>query len=226
MSWKAGLSRQLPVLRFFCCTKSPSSRGVYTWYKDNYEYLKKLNPTLPLQIRTTENAMPAVTTELSFTNFDVVRFMLQTGKFVDGNGSISASRVEAATEYLKTDWPAIRRERWASPGFDPERPHIEDHDPYWKEDPKKASDLATYIQLKEAADAQLTEIKSGPNREYAGAKNSLIMMQRVDLWCAGPKEVEAAVYHLSRLAIRYNNYEPDTPDYITEYYPGAHDFDE
>jgi len=67
---------------------------------------------LPLQIRTTENAMPAVTTELSFTNFDVVRFMLQTGKFVDGNGSISASRVEAATEYLKTDWPAIRRERW------------------------------------------------------------------------------------------------------------------
>lgn len=28
MSWKAGLSRHLTVLRFFACPKSPSSRGV------------------------------------------------------------------------------------------------------------------------------------------------------------------------------------------------------
>lgn len=226
MSWKAGLSRQLPVLRFFCCEKSPSSRGVLNWYKENYEELKILNPTLPLLLRTTENAMPAVTTDLSFTNFDVVRFMLQTGRFLNGNGTISESRVEAAKAYLKTDWPTIRRERWASAGFDPEHPYIEEEDPYWKEDPKKSADLATYIQLKEAADSQLAEIKSGPNNEYVRSENALLMMQRIDLWCAGPKEVEAAIYHLSRLAIRFNSYEPDPPEYISEFYPGVADFDD
>jgi hypothetical protein len=28
MSWKAGLSRYLPSMRFFACPESPSSRGV------------------------------------------------------------------------------------------------------------------------------------------------------------------------------------------------------
>jgi hypothetical protein len=49
------------------------------------------------------------------------------------------------------------------------------------------------------------------------------MMQRVDLWCAGPKEVEAAVQHLVKLGQLFNNREPDYPEFITEFYPGAED---
>eukprot|EP00567_Pseudictyota_dubia_P004145 CAMPEP_0197456054 /NCGR_PEP_ID=MMETSP1175-20131217/42390_1 /TAXON_ID=1003142 /ORGANISM="Triceratium dubium, Strain CCMP147" /LENGTH=224 /DNA_ID=CAMNT_0042990069 /DNA_START=105 /DNA_END=779 /DNA_ORIENTATION=+ len=223
MSWRAQLSRHLPILRFFACPESPSSRGVMGWYKKNYEEVKMLNPTMSLLMRTTENAMPAITTELDFQTDDLLRFMIQTGKFRNENGTVAIDRVEAAKAYLKTDWPALRRERWSSPGFDPEHPFIEQNDPDWRSDPKKASDLALYLELKDAVDEQVRIFKSGPSDEYTRAENALLMCQRVDLWCAGEKEVECAVQHLYLLGRRFNDLEPDNPDYITDFYPGASD---
>lgn len=179
---------------------------------------------MPLFLRTTENAMPAVTTELNFTTDDLLKFMIQTGKFCNENGSIAADRVEAAKAYLKTDWALIRKERWASPGFDPENPLVGETNPDWKSEPKVSSDLALYLQLKGAVDEQMRLTKSGPNKEFTRAENSLLMCQRVDLWCAGEKEVEAAVKHLYRLGKRFNHVEAESPDFITEFYPGVSDF--
>lgn len=224
MSWKAGLSRSLPVLRFFACPKSPSSSGVISWYKNNYDTLKALNPTLPLLLRTTENAMPAITTELDFTTDDLIKYMLQTNKFQNEDGSTAHDRVEAAQAYLKTDWMTLRRERWASPGFDPDHPMIDEIDPDWRMDEKKVRDLRVYIQLKDQMEEQLNVIKSGPKDEYTRAENSLLMCQRVDLWCAGELEVEAAVKHLYMLGKRFNSVEKDETQFVTEFYPGASDF--
>lgn len=193
------------------------------WFKKNYTDLKALNPQLDLLLRTSDNAMPAVTTELTFTLQDQLRFMIQDGRFKDENETISEARVEAAKAYLNTDWQTIRNERWASPGFDPCRPYLEESHPNWRDDPKIASDLKTYLALKDAADEQLAVIKSGPNDEFKRAQNALLMCQRVDLWCAGEAEVEAAVKHLAKLGKRFNSLEPDLPEYISEYYPGSDD---
>lgn len=224
MSWRAGLSRHLPVLRFFACPKSPSSNGVIAWYKNNYETLKALNPTLPLLLRTTDNAMPAITTELDYTTDDLLRYMLQTNKFQNSDGSVAADRVEAALAYLQTDWKTLRQERWAHPNFDPEHPLIDEMDPDWRMDPNKRRSLQKFIELKDAADEQMEVIKSGPGNEYTRAENSLLMTQRVDLWCAGEKEVEQAVKHLFCLGKRLNAIEKDENEFITEFYPGASDF--
>eukprot|EP00568_Trieres_chinensis_P000331 CAMPEP_0183306862 /NCGR_PEP_ID=MMETSP0160_2-20130417/15053_1 /TAXON_ID=2839 ORGANISM="Odontella Sinensis, Strain Grunow 1884" /NCGR_SAMPLE_ID=MMETSP0160_2 /ASSEMBLY_ACC=CAM_ASM_000250 /LENGTH=224 /DNA_ID=CAMNT_0025470333 /DNA_START=70 /DNA_END=744 /DNA_ORIENTATION=+ len=223
MSWRAQLSRHLTVLRFFACSESPSSRGVFGWYNKNYEELKMLNPTMSLMLRTTENAMPAITTELDFTTDDLLRNMLQTGKFRNENDTIAIDRVEAAKAYLETDWAALRRERWASPGFDPEKPFLDKTNPDWRSDPKIAKDLALYLELKDSLNEQMQVIKSGPNNEYTRAENQLLMCQRVDLWCAGESEVESAVQHLYLLGRRFNQLEPDYPEHITEFYPGASD---
>jgi len=223
MSWRAGLSRHLSVLRFFACTESPSSKGLIKWYENNYTTLKSLNPTLPLLLRTTENAMPAVTTELRFTVEDVLRYMIQTGKFVNANRTIAQDRVEAAKAYLKTDWALLRRERWASPGFDPEHPFVEKENPDWRSDSQIMSALKLYLEHRDNMEDQLDVIKSGPNDEYTRAENSLLMCQRVDLWCAGEKEVESAVQHLFSLGRRFNDVETDIPEYIDEFYPGAAD---
>lgn len=182
-----------------------------------------LNPTLPLMLRTTENCMPAVTTELDFTIDDLLRFMIQTKRFRDENGTVSEARVEAAKAYLATDWALLRRERWSSPGFDPEKPFLNETQPDWRENPKIAHDLQLYLTLKDAVDEQMEVIKSGPNDEYTRAENALLMCQRVDLWCAGPKEVESAVQHLLKLGQKFNDLEPDLPEYIEEFYPGAAD---
>jgi len=224
MSWKAGLSRNLPILRFFACPESPSSKGLLSWYNKNYQVLKALNPMMPLLLRTTDNAMPAVTTELRFTTDDLLKYMIQTNKFQNPDGSTALDRAEAARDYLQTDWVALRRERWAHPNFDPEHPLIDEQDPGWKDDPAKAADLALYIELKEALDEQMDVIKSGPNNEYTRAENSLLMCQRVDLWCAGEKEVESAVKHLNMLGKRFNYIENDEKEYVSEFYPGASDF--
>lgn len=231
MSWKAGVSRNLPILRFFACPKSPSSNGIMSWYKNNYDTLKKLNPTLPLLLRTADNAMPAITTEIDFTTNDLIRYMVQTNRFQNEDGSPAADRIEAGMAYLNTDWTTIRYERFASPGFDPEHPYIQDIDPDWKQDPNKRRDLSTYLGLKEVADEQFEIIKSGPNNEYTKAENSLLMCQRVDLWCAGEAEVESAIRHLVMLGKRFNSNnkheemeDTDRPDFITEFYPGASDF--
>lgn len=225
MSWKASLSRHLPVLRFFACQKSPSSRGLIEFYNENYDELTLLNPNMPLLLRTCDNAMPAITTELSFSENDLLRYMIQENKFVDESGTVSEARVEAAKAYLKTDWPSIQRERWSSPGFDPERPSLEEDNPNWRDDPKITKDLELYLQLKGAADEQMEVIKSGPDDEYFRAKNSLLMCQRVDLYCAGKSEVEAAVKHLLHLGQRFNDLEPDFPEFITEFYPGVGDLE-
>jgi hypothetical protein len=182
---------------------------------------------MPLLLRTTENAMPAITTELDFTTDDLLKYMLQTSKFQNQDGSPALDRIEAAHDYLKTDWVALRRERWAHGGFDPEHPLIDEKDPDWKLDPNKRRDLALYIELKEAADQQMEVIMSGPDKEYTKAENSLLMCQRVDLWCAGEKEVESAVKHLYMLGKRFNNVDvrkENENEFITEFYPGASDF--
>jgi len=224
-AWKVSLSRHLPILRFFACPKSPSSRGVYSWYTENYGELTQLNPTMPLLLRTTPNAMPAITTEISFTVNDLLRYMIETGKFCDANGTISEARVEAAQAYLQTDWETLAKERWSSPGFDPARPDLDKIKPRWREDPAIARNLEIYLSLKDAADEQMEVIKSGPDDEYLKAQNALLMCQRVDLFCAGPSEVEEAVKHLLNLGKQFNTMKPDMPDYITEFYPGAADLE-
>jgi len=150
--------------------------------------------------------------------------MIHMGKFRCSNGHFAKDRIDAAKAYLKTDWVAMRRERWSSPGFDPEHPLIEKQHPDWRSDPKIASDLSLYIQLKDAADDQMKLIKSGPDNEYTRAENALLMCQRVDLWCAGEKEVEHAVRHLYMLGMKFNQIDHKKPLYVTEFYPGSSDF--
>ena len=192
-----------------------------TWYTQNYDELKLLNPNFPLLMRTTHNAMPAVTTELEWTVQDLLRFMIQTGRFRDPNGTISEARVEAAKAYLATDWELFQKERFSSPGFDPEQPYLDDDKPEWKEDTKITKDLELYLTMKANMNEQLEVIKSGPNDEYTRAENALLMCQRVDLWCAGPKEVEQAVIHLYKLGKKLNDREFDFPDFITDFTPGS-----
>lgn len=186
---------------------------------------------MPLLLRTTANAMPAITTEFQFNTNDLLTYMIQTNKFQNEDGSLATDRIEAAQQYLNNiDWKQLAYERFASPGFDPEHPLIEDIDPDWKLDPVKNHDLKTYIDLKEEVDSLLESIKSGPNNEYQRAENSLLMCQRVDLWCAGEDEVESAVRHLYLMGKRFNGAEEGQwkseikPDFITEFYPGASDF--
>eukprot|EP00934_Nitzschia_sp_Nitz4_P004143 Nitzschia sp. Nitz4//scaffold118_size93875//45142//45906//NITZ4_004788-RA/size93875-augustus-gene-0.85-mRNA-1//1//CDS//3329533724//4133//frame0 len=220
MSWKAGLSRYLPAMRFFACPESPSSIGVRNWYLKNYAELKHLNPNFPLLMRTAENAMPAVTTELEWTTDHLLRFMLQTGRFRNANGTIAEDRVDAAKAYLATDWEAFHQSRLAHPGFDPERPNIS---PEWRDDAAIVADMAPYLALKSDMEEQMAVIKSGPNDEYTRAANALLMAQRVDLWCAGEKEVELAVQHLYKLGRLLNERETFFPTYIKEFYPGVED---
>lgn len=167
-------------------------------------------------MRTVENAMPAVTTELQFTTPDVVRFMIQTGRLSSSN---DPSRLEAAQDYLKTDWDRMRVERFKSPGFDPERPYL---DPDEWTDARK-HDLQTYLRMKSNLQEQLDLLTK--NDTYTRAENALLMTQRVDLWCAGPKEVERAVQHLYRLAKAKNSREVDFPSFIVDFIPGQDDME-
>ena len=169
--------------------------------------------------------MPAVTTELEWTVQDLLRFMIQTGRFRDANGTVSEARVEAAKAYLATDWDKLAVERWRSPGFDPEMPHLEEDNPEWKDNAQIKSDLEVYFGMKNAMEEQMKVIKSGPNDEYTRAENALLMCQRVDLWCAGPAEVERAVQHLYKLGRKLNEREVDFPTFIDEFYPGVDDLD-
>jgi hypothetical protein len=196
------------------------------WYVDNYNELKLLNPEFPLLSRTLENCMPAVTTELEWTTPDLLKFMIQTGRFRDPNGTIAQDRVEAALTYINHDWDKMAIQRWKSPGFDPERPGLEEERPDWKDDPKIQADLETYFTMKkEVADAEAC-FQSGPNDEYMRAESALLMTQRVDLWCAGPKEVERAVVHLYKLARALNERELDKPEWILDFLPGTDDMED
>merc|ERR1712238_24016 len=130
--------------------------------------------------------------------------MIQTCKFKDGNGNVAHDRVEAAEAYLKTDWATLRRERWSSPSFDPEHPLITDQNPDWRSDPKIASDLGIYLELKDAVDEQMESIKSGPDDEYTRAENSLLMCQRVYL-CLGNDSIMLSMKRLNT----YPNFIPE-----------------
>lgn len=222
MSWKASLSRHLPVVRFFACPKSPASRGVIGWFSKNYEELKMLNPTMPLLLRCSDNAMPAITTELSFTNSHLLRYMLQTDKFQSEERATAAHKFLGflADDALKKEYEVSR---WNSPGFDPMRPFLEEDHPDWREDPKIGSDLKRYIEIHDMLQDTWTVLTSGPDNEFRKAENALLMCQRVDLWCAGEMEVEHALKHLLNLGKDCNDLVPDPPEYITEFYPGARD---
>lgn len=222
MSWKASLSRHLPVVRFFGCPKSPASRGVIGWYQKNYEELKLLNSSMPLLLRCSDNAMPAITTELNFTTSHLLKYMLQTNKFKD------ETRVQAAKKMLKhINDPDLKRDyetsRWNSPGFDPMQPFLEEENPTWRKDPKLGADLKRYIEIDDELNDTWKVVTSGPNDEFVRGENALLMCQRVDLWCAGENEVEAAMKHLLNLGKECNQLEPDTPEYVTEFYHGVSD---
>lgn len=167
--------------------------------------------------------MPAVTTELEWTMDHLLRFMIQTGRFRNPNGTIAADRVEAAKAYLNTDWDKFYQSRLKHPGFDPEQPNLDKTNPDWKNDFNIRGDMEEYLLMKEAMDEQMSVFQSGPDKEYIRAQNALLMAQRVDLWCAGEKEVELAVQHLYKLGRLLNERETFFPKFITEFYPGAPD---
>lgn len=222
MSWKASLSRHLPVVRFFACPKSPASRGVVGWFSKNYEELKILNPTMSLLLRCSDNAMPAITTELSFTNSHLLQYMLQTNKFQSEDRAAAARNFLGflADDALKEEYEVSR---WNSPGFDPMRPFLEDEQPDWRRDPKIGSDLKRYVEIHDMLEDTWNTLASGPDDEFTRAENALLMCQRVDLWCAGESEVEHALKHLLNLGKECNDLVPDPPEYVTEFYPGVKD---
>lgn len=193
------------------------------WYTDNLQTLEYLNPEMELYMRTTKNALPAVTTELAWTVQDVLKFMLQTGRFRDTNGTISQEREEAAKAFLANDWDEMLIQRFKSPGFDPEMPDVDEEKPGWKDDAKIQADLEKYFAMKKVVTEQEEIFKSGPDHEFHKAERALTMCQRVDLWCAGPKEVEQAVIHLYKLSRAVNSLEPELPPFILDYYPGQDD---
>jgi len=197
------------------------------WYTRNYDELKILNPNFSMLVRTVENAMPAVTTELDWTTDHLLRFMIQTGRFRDADGNFAQDRIEAAQTYLKHDWDEMAIQRWKSPGFDPERPGLEKEQPDWRENPKIMADLETYFAMKKVVDDAKAVFQGGPNEEYTRAENALLMCQRVDLWCAGEKEVERAVVHLYKLARALNDdREVEAPSWIVDFLPGTDDMED
>lgn len=193
------------------------------WYLKNHNELKHLNPNFPLLMRTAENCMPAVTTELEWTTDHLLQFMIQTGRFRNANGTIADDRVEAAKDYIATDWESFAQARLAHKGFDPEQPSVKSADDNWRDDSTLETNLSEYSSMKDAMDAQMAVIRSGPNKEYTRGTNALLMAQRVDLWCAGEKEVEMAVQHLYKLGRLLNEREPVFPKHIKEFYPGVED---
>lgn len=167
--------------------------------------------------------MPAITTELDWTTDHLLKFMLQTGRFRNANGTLAEDRIEAAQTYLQRDWEQIFSLRLAVKDFDPERPGVDELHPNWREDPDIAGPLAPYLAMKAEKDELEKVIQSGPNKEYTRATNALLMTQRVDLWCAGEKEVELAVQHLYKLGRLLNEQETFFPAFIKEFYPGVED---
>ena len=103
---------------------------------------------------------------------------------------------------------------------------IDEMDPDWKSDPNKRRDLGTYLEIKEKVESEMEVFKSGEEDEFVRAENSLLMCQRIDLWCAGEDEVEHAIQHLYALGKRFNSQErfKDEEPFVTEFYPGASDF--
>jgi hypothetical protein len=193
------------------------------YFLKNYAEFKHLNPNMPLLMRSSDNCMPAITTELDWTTDHLLRFMVQTGRFRNANGTIADDRVEAAKAYMATDMAAFQASRLGHPGFDPERPNIDKISPNWREDAAITSNLSTYLAMKDDMEEQMSTFQGGPDKEYIRGSNALLMAQRVDLWCAGEKEVELAVQHLYKLGKLLNERETFFPSYIKDFHPGAED---
>ena len=196
------------------------------WYLKNHSELKALNPNFPLLMRTAENCMPAVTTELEWTQDHLLQFMIQTNRFRNANGTIADDRVDAAREYLQTDWEKFATARLAHKGFDPQQPSVQqqsNNNSSWRDDASLEAALSEYSSMKSNMDDQMNVIRSGPNKEYTRGVNALLMAQRVDLWCSGEKEVELAVQHLYKLGRLLNEREPVFPKHIKDFYPGVED---
>jgi len=81
------------------------------------------------------------------------------------------------------------------------------------------------MAMKRDMKEQMDTFKGGPNDEWTRAENALLMCQRVDLWCAGPREVERAVQHLYKLGRKLNEREVDFPAFIAEFIPGCDDME-
>ena len=65
-------------------------------------------------------------------------------------------------EYIKFDWDKLLVERVAIPGFDPEKPFLDEEKPNWKEEPEIKSKLANYFAMKE------TILYHSENQDYQG----------------------------------------------------------
>ena len=170
--------------------------------------------------------MPAVTTELEWTQDHLLQFMIQTNRFRNANGTIADDRVDAAREYLQTDWEKFATARLAHKGFDPQQPSVQqqsNNNSSWRDDASLEAALSEYSSMKSNMDDQMNVIRSGPNKEYTRGVNALLMAQRVDLWCSGEKEVELAVQHLYKLGRLLNEREPVFPKHIKDFYPGVED---
>lgn len=175
-------------------------------------------------MRTAENCMPAVTTELEWTTDHLLQFMIETGRFRNSNGTVAEDRVEAAKAYLQTDWEKFSQSRLTSKGFDPLQPSVANSSSKnWEDDAALKGELTEYSAMKAVMDEQMAVIRSGPDKEYTRGVNALLMAQRVDLWCAGEKEVEMAVQHLYKLGRSLNERECVFPKHIKDFYPGVED---
>jgi hypothetical protein len=217
---------------FFLCTSTTTTNTILNYaalrrfYVNNYDYIKQLNPNMPFMLRTCENAYPAVTTELEWTKTTLAKFMIQSGRFRNRNGTIAEDRVEAAKVFIATDWEKMGILRFSMKNFDPEKPFLDDDRPGWRDEPKVKDELAPYFALKNTMLEAETVMRNGPDDEYTRGENALLMCQRVDLWCAGPDEVERAVVHLYKLGRSLNEREVDMPSWISKFVPGSPDFEE
>jgi hypothetical protein len=180
---------------------------------------------MPIMMRTVENAMPAITTEIDFTTAHVLQFMLQTDRI-----SPSSPLYNAATTYLqhaKKDYvkEVLTPRFTAVPGLDLGRPVIEGVLPPVQSLPEVQDNpaAAAYLDHVQTMKDSLYLIQSAQDGQlYTEAENAVLMCQRVDLWCAGETEVEAALQHLLRLGKLCNDDRTvEIPTYITDYHPGA-----
>ena len=189
----------------------------------NHEELKLLNPNMLIAVRTAENAMPAVTTELDWTKQDVLRFMLQSNWFE------TSVQEQAARDFLAFPEDALEEARWALPGHDPARPPdlvlLEQQQPESSSSQQVSTKdthhpaLQPYYQLLAERNKAWETI---PEDLYTRGENALLMCQRVDLWCASAPEVERAVQHLYKLGRHLNqDRETEMPAFLKEFVPGV-----
>jgi len=162
---------------------------------------------------------PAVLTDFRFREKDVIEHLLST-EALDPVG------IAAAHGYLNTDYTTLMKYRFAYPGFDPEKPYLDEEQPDWRhENPERFAALEPYLEVRDKMKADMAVLRDGPTWE--NAVNDVYQRQRVDLTPGcGPEEVTEAVRSL--MAIGAEGYgtdliEYERPDCVMEYYPGVDD---